>query len=124
MNCYTANASGRCFRFTSLHFRSYTSFRHLSFHSVHCQPQPWQPTQECFLHSIMLIPNRRFISLPFGFPIPQSSTQSQNGKLHSTPHNSLLSIQSPHLLFPPLTSVCPTVEFAPENKNHKSPTTL
>jgi len=79
MNCFTANACGRCFRFTSLHFRSYTSFRHLTFHSVHCQPQPWQPTQECLLHSIALMPAHSFIPLPFGFPTHNPQLEAKTG---------------------------------------------
>lgn len=65
--CLSANACGRRL---SLHFialQDYTSFHLLTFHSVHCQPQPRQPTQECFLHSIALRPTRRFIPLPFVF---------------------------------------------------------
>ena len=38
MNCFTAKACGRWLPLLSITLQGYTSFRHLSFHSVHCQP--------------------------------------------------------------------------------------
>ena len=44
MNCFTAKACGRWLPLLSITLQGYTSFRHLSLHSVHCQP-PTSATQ-------------------------------------------------------------------------------
>jgi hypothetical protein len=67
--------------------------------------------------------NPPFHSAPLWLPYPQARTQSQNGKLHSTPLNSLHFIQSSPLLSPTQLAVCPAVEFAPEDKSLKYPAT-
>ena len=122
MNCFTANACGRrlpllFITLQELHFVPPPSvtFRSLSATSL------GNPRKSASTHSIALRPPLRFIPLPFGFPIPHLETQSQNGKLHSTQPNSLLSIQSPPLLFPTQSAVCPAVEFTPENQRLKIP---
>lgn len=117
MNCFTAKACCQWLPLLSITLQVYTSFRHLTLHSVHCQP-PASATRARVLPFIPLRscpPSVSFRS-PFGFPILLSGTQSQNGKLHSTQPNSLLCIQSPPLLYPTLTSACPAVEFAQENQ--------
>jgi len=38
MNCFTAKACGRWLPLLSITLQGCTSFRHLTFHSVHCQP--------------------------------------------------------------------------------------
>ena len=121
MKCFTANASGRCFRFSSLHFRSYTSFRHLTFHSVHCQP-PASATHARVppsFHFAQAYPP--FHYAPLWLPYPQPETRSQNGKLHSTPPNSLHCIQSPPLLFPMPTSGMPCGRVSPEKPKPQIP---
>ncbi len=104
MNCFTAKACGRWLPLHSITLQGYTPFRHLPLPSVHCQPPASAPTQECFHSFHFAHVYSLFHSVPLWLYSPHSDTQSQNGKLHSTQPNSLLSIQSPPLLFPMPTS--------------------
>ena len=121
MYCFTAKACGRWLPLLSITLHGCTSFCHLSLHSVHCQPQPRLPMQECShsFHSAQA--NPPFHSAPLWLYNPQSGTQSQNGKLHYIHPNSIHCIQSPPLLFSTQSAVCPA-KYSPLNtKNPKAP---
>jgi len=121
MNCFTAKACGRWLPLLSITLQDCTSFRHLPFHSVHCQP-PASATRARVLPSFHCSQETRgFIPLPFGFSTPHSGTQSQNGKLHSTQSHSLHCIQSPPLLCPCQPTVCPARCSPLQTKNLKIP---
>ena len=101
MNCLTAYACGPWLSLLFITLQDYTSFRHLTFQSVHCQP-PASTTRARVLpsfHSIHAC--RRSIPLPFGCHVTQSKWHSQNEILHFTQPNSLYCIQSPPLLYLP-----------------------
>ena len=101
MNCLTAYACGPWLSLLFITLQGYTSFRHLTFQSVHCQP-PASTTRARVLpsfHSIHAC--RRSIPLPFGCHVTQSKWHSQNEILHFTQPNSLYCIQSPPLLYLP-----------------------
>ena len=79
------------------------------------------PRKSASIHSIALRPTRRYNSLPFGFPIPRSGTQSKNGKLHFTQPQSLDCIQSTPLLFPVQSAASPAVLSTPEDQKPQKP---
>ena len=124
MNCFTAKACGRWLPLLSITLQGCTSFRHLSFHSVHCQP-PASAAHARVLPSFHCAQaNPPFHSAPLWLFHPQPGAQSQNGKLHFTQPHSLHCIQSPPLLFPTQSTVCPAKCSPLKTKNHKSPTAL
>ena len=121
MNCFTANACGRRLPLLFITLQGYTSFRHLPLHSVHCPP-PASAIHARVLPSFHFAhASPPFHSAPLWLPFPQPVTQSQNGQLHSTPPNSLLSIQSPPLLFPMPTSGMPCGRVYPGKQKPQKP---
>jgi len=123
MNCFTAKACGQRLPLLSITLQGCTSFRHLTPVRLLADsipfivsPQPRLPAQECFHSFHFAQANPQFHSAPLWLSNPQPRTQSQNGKLHSTQPHSLLSIQSPSLLFPSQSAVCPVELSTPENQ--------
>jgi len=120
MNYLTAKACGRWLPLLSITLQGCTSFRHLTFHSVHCHP-PASATLARMLPSFHCTQaNPQFHSAPLWLFSPQPETQSQNEKLHSTQSHSLHCIQSPPLLFPTQLAVCPAIMFTPKNPKFQS----
>jgi hypothetical protein len=78
MNCYTANASGRCFRFTTLHFRA--TLRFATFRSIPfiVSPSLGNPRKSASIHSIALMPSP-FHSAPLWLPSPQPKLKAKTG---------------------------------------------
>jgi hypothetical protein len=116
MNCFTAKACVRWLPLLSITLQGCTPFRHLSFHSVHCQPPASAPTQECFhsFHSAQADPPFHFA--PLWLPNPQPVIKAKTGS--SIPPNPIrYFLFSHHTCFSPCQpAVCPAVLFAPVNQ--------
>src|SRR5665648_42705 len=125
MNCFTAKACGRRLPLLSITLQGYTSFRHLTFHSVHCQP-PASATHARVLPFIPLRSGQPTVSFrsPLAFLSHVPELKAKSGScIPPTPIRYITF--SHHPCFSPCQpAACPAVEFAPENKNLKYPTAL
>jgi len=123
------------FRFSPLHSRAalrsatlhQSAFWRITFRSLsapalatHARVFPSSHCAQAYPHP----PSGGFHFVPLSLSNPQSGTQSQNGKLHSTRLNSLHCIQSPPLLSPTQSTACPAKCSPLKTKNHKSLATL
>ena len=101
LNCLSANACGRRL---SLHFialQGCTSFHHLTFHSVHCQPPPRLPTQECFhsFHCAHAYPPFHSAPLWLSYPTFRNSKPKREATFHPpqfAPLHSVTTLAFPH----------------------------
>ncbi len=116
MNCFTAKACGRWLPLLYITLQGCSSFRHLSFHSFHCQP-PASATHARVFPFIPLRSGHPAVSFrsPLAFP-PTTRNSKPKREATFTPLNSLHCIQSPHLLFPMPTSGMSCKVFTPENQ--------
>ena len=106
MNCFTTKTYGKWLSLLSITLQGCTSFRRLTFHSVHCQPQPRLPTQECFHSFHYANSNPPFHSAPpLAFPLAiRNSKPKREAPFHPTPLSILHSVTT--LAFPnPISSM-------------------
>ena len=122
INCLAANTCGLCLSLLSITLQGCTSFRHLSFHSVHCLPQasatrarvlPFIPLRSC-------LPAVSFRSPLASLPTSFNSKPKREAPFHPTQFATLYSVTT--LAFPNPASGITCRLFAPENKRpHNSP---
>jgi hypothetical protein len=113
INCFTAKACGRWLSLLSITLKGCTSFRHLSLHSVHCQPPasatharvlPFIPLRSC--HPVV-----SFRSPLASLPTSRNSNPKREAPFHPTPFATFHSVTT--LAFPnpingmPCDRVCP-----------------
>ncbi len=84
MNCFTSKTCGRWLPLLSITLQGCTSFRHLSLHSVHCQPPASAPTQECFhsFHCSHASPPFHCAPLWLSYPTFQNSKPKREAPFH------------------------------------------
>ena len=120
MNCFTAKASGRWLPLLSITLQGCTSFRHLSLHSVHCQP-PASATHARVLASFHFAQaNPPFHSAPFWLPNHtfRNSKPKREAPFHPSQFATFHSVIT--LAFPNPIIVMPCEVFTPENPKHQS----
>jgi hypothetical protein len=116
MNCFTAKACGRWLPLLSITLQGCTSFRHLTFHSVHCQP-PASVTHARVLPSFHCAQaNPQFHSAPLWLVHPtfQNSNPKREAALHPSQFATLHSVTT--LAFPSPISGMSCEVFTPENE--------
>lgn len=125
MNCFTAKACGRWLPLLSITLQGCTSFRHLTFHSVHCHP-PASATLARMLPSFHCTQaNPQFHSAPLWLfqPTFRNSKPKREAAFHPTQFVTLHSVTT--LAFPVPVSGMSCEVFTPENqKPQKIPTIL
>lgn len=87
----SANTCGRRLPFHYTTLQGYISFRHLSFHFAHCQPQPRQPTQKC-LHSLHFAQASSSVTFRLTLavqPTPRTSQPKCEAPCHPFPFRSM-----------------------------------
>ena len=121
MNCLTAKACGRWLPLLSITLQGCTSFRHLTFHSVHCLP-PASATHARVLPSFHCAhANPPYHSAPLWLFHP--TFRNSKPKREAAFHPILFAhfIQTPPLLCPTQSAVCPAKCSPLKTKSHKAP---
>ncbi len=125
MNCFTAKACGRWLPLLFITLQGYTSFRHLSLHSVHCQP-PASATHARVLPFIPFRSGQPAVSFrsPLALqPTIRNSKPKREVPFHPTqfaPLHSVTTLAFPHANQRYALRYCPPLK----TKSHKSPTAL
>ncbi len=121
MNCLTAKACGRGLPLLSIGLQGCTSFRHLSLHSVHCQPPasatharalPFIPLRSC-------LPSVSFRS-PLAFlPMSRNTKPKRQATFHALRFAICHSVTT--LAFPTQLAICPAKCSPLKTKDLKIP---
>ena len=121
MNCLTAKACGRWLPLLSITLQGCTSFRHLTFHSVHCHP-PASATLARMLPSFHCTQaNPQFHSAPLWLfqPTFRNSKPKREAAFHQIPFAPLHSVTT--LALPNPISGMSCEVFAPEDQKPQKP---
>jgi hypothetical protein len=122
MICFTAKACGKWLPLLSITLQGCTSFRHLSLHSVHCQP-PASATHARVLPFIPFRSGQPAVSFrsPLAFLSHDPELKAKTGS-YIPPTQIRYIAFSHHPCFSPCQpAVCPAVEFAPEPQKPQKP---